>query len=488
MKTLHSITQAANITHGREAKMRRLLKIFMRLLALVFVLAGGLAAWLHFAPPDLIRVGSAYTAKIVCSNVFIAGRDADQVLQVDVQAPGHPLLRLMRLAVDRNAGTVRAGLFGLFGKSLAVHQPGLGCTNVAAGDENQLLKQALPKPAASAAAGIWPQGEEAAPSQDPGIAKVLDDAALQGPGMRAIVVVQNGRIIGERYGDGFDAKTPLLGWSMTKTVNAAIVGTLVRDGKLKLDQDGVLALWAGDGRRKITLANLLAMSAGLIFNEEYGDVTDVTRMLFLEGDMALFATEKPLEAKPGLKWNYSSGTAVLLSRIWQNAVGVDALSFPQKALFGPLGMASAVFETDQSGTFVGSSYLYATARDWARFGEFLRLDGAWNGQQIMPAEFVKIMRAPVAVSDTAYGPQYGQGQLWLRGPEGGTAAGQDPDAGFDLPDDTFWLLGHDGQSTVIIPSKGLVVVRMGLTPSKLSYKPQGLVKALNGALEQSGKI
>jgi CubicO group peptidase (beta-lactamase class C family) len=457
--------------------MRRILTFIKWVLSLAVVVAGGLAVWLHFAPPDLIRVGSAYTAKIVCSNVFIAGRNADEVLRVDVQAPGHPLLRLMRLDVDKQAGTVSAGLFGAFGKSLAVHQPGLGCTSVASGNASELLKQSLPQ-APAAAAGLWPQGNDVAPSQDPQIAKILDDPALQGPGMRAIVVAHNGRIIGERYGQGFTASTPLLGWSMTKTVNAAIIGTLVRDGKLKLDQEGVLALWAGDGRGKITLANLMSMTPGLSFNEEYGDVTDVTRMLFLEGDMALFATEKPLEAKPGLKWNYSSGTAVLLSRIWQNAVGVDALTYPAKALFGPLGMTSAVFETDQAGTFVGSSYLYASARDWARFGEFMRQDGTWNGQQIVTPEFARMLREPVAISDTGYGPEYGQGQFWLRGPEAGTPAGQDPDAAFRLPEDVFWILGHDGQSTAVVPSKGLVVVRMGLTPSKLGYKPQGIVAAI----------
>ncbi len=303
--------------------MRRVLKFFGWLLGLVAVAGAALAAWLHFAPPDLIRVGAAYTAKIVCSNVFIAGRDPGEVLKVDVQAPGHPLLRIMQIDVDKHAGTVRAGLFGAFGKGLAVHRPGLGCTSVANGDEKQLLEQTLNKSEAIPSAGIWPQGPDVAPSQNPAIAKILDDPALQGPGMRAIVVAQNGRIIGERYGEGFKAETPLLGWSMTKTVNAAIVGTLVREGKLKPEQDGVLALWAGDSRGKITLANLLSMSPGLAFNEDYGDVTDVTRMLFLEGDMALFATEKPLEAKPGLKFNYSSGTSVLLSRIWQNAIGVE---------------------------------------------------------------------------------------------------------------------------------------------------------------------
>ena len=462
--------------------MRRFAKFLMWLLVFAAFLAATLAAWLYFAPPALIRVGAAYTAKIVCSNVFIAKRDAEEVLKLDVQAPGHPLLRLMRVKVDAESGETIAALLGVFGPAKAVHREGLGCTSIGSGGWLAPLEKPGSQPTVNATA-LWPEGEAVNSSQNAEIEAALDDPALQGPGMRAIVVVQNGRIIGERYGAGFDQKTPLLGWSMTKTVNAAILGTMVQDGKLALANTDIFPGWAGDGRKNIAVANLMGMASGLIFNEDYGSVTDVTRLLFLEPDMAGFALKKPLEAKPGLKFNYSSGTAVLLSRIWQNALGKNAGAYPQAALFGPLGMASAVFEADASGTFVGSSYLYATARDWARFGEFLRLGGAWNGKPILPPGFAEMMRAPVPVSDEGFGPQYGQGQLWLRGPEGGTEAGFNPDAGFDLPNDTFWLLGHDGQSTAIIPSKGLVIVRMGLTPSKLGYKPQALVAALAKAAE-----
>jgi CubicO group peptidase (beta-lactamase class C family) len=472
----------ADNQHRAEAKMRRVLRFLKWLLILVVLAIGVLAAFLYAAPPALIRVGSAYSAKIVCSNVFIAKRDAQEVLKIDVQAPGHPLLRLMKVSVDAAKGEVEAGLLGLFGKNRAVHREGLGCANVTEGGRLAPMDAPLTPAAPANVSALWPEGEAAAASQNPSIAAVLDDPALQGPGMRAIIAVQNGRIIGERYGKGFDAKTPLLGWSMTKTVNAAILGTLVRNGKLTLDKSDLFPGWAGDGRRAISVGELMGMSSGLAFNEEYGDVTDVTRMLFLEPDMANFALKKPLDAKSGLKFNYSSGTAVLLSRIWQNALGGNAGSYPAKALFKPLGMASAVMEADASGTFAGSTYLYATGRDWARFGEFLRLDGVWNGQALLPPGFGAMMRESVAVSDTGFGPQYGKGQLWLRGPEAGTQAGFDPDAGFDLPDDTFWMLGHDGQSTAIVPSKGLVVVRMGLTPSKLKYKPQGLAAALVKAL------
>ena len=297
--------------------------------------------------------------------------------------------------------------------------------------------------------------------------------------MRAIVVAHNGRIVGERYGEGFSPETPLLGWSMTKSVNAAIVGTLVKSGKLAVDRKQLLEPWKADGRAAISVADLMAMSSGLAFNEDYGDVTDITRMLYLERDMAGFAAAKPLAEPVGTVFSYSSGTSLILSRLWQDAAGAEAMSYPKRALFDPIGMASAVLEPDAHGTFVGSSYLYATARDWARFGQFLLQDGVWNGQEILPPGFVAWMREEAPVSKG----QYGKGQVWLYGPEGDTPVGQDPDVGFDLPDDTYWLEGHDGQSVAIVPSKKLVVVRMGLTPFNLAYKPQGLVSALAKAVE-----
>ncbi len=292
--------------------------------------------------------------------------------------------------------------------------------------------------------------------------------------MRAVVVVRDGRIIAEAYGDGFGPKTPLLGWSMTKTVNAAIIGTVIGAGKLGLDQTNLFDGWKGDGRADITLADMLAMSSGLHFNEDYGDVSDVTRMLYLEPDMAGFAAAMPLDHEPGTVFSYSSGTGVMLARIWMNAVGggETALHWPHDALFAPLGMTSAVFETDEAGTFVGSSYLYATAHDWARFGQFLLQDGAWNGEQILPDGYVKMMHEPAPASDGVYG----KGQTWLVGPSDVEKAGQDIPLG--VPDDTYWMQGHDGQTIAIVPSRKLVVVRLGLTPSKLRYQPQRLVAAV----------
>ncbi|MGB6118265.1 MAG: serine hydrolase, partial [Mesorhizobium sp.] len=342
------------------------------------------------------------------------------------------------------------------------------------------LAAAAIAPAAATGAGLWPQGHEVQPSQDPAIAAILDDPAMTGPGMRAVVVAKNGRIVGERYGEGFSAETPLLGWSMTKTVTAAIIGTLVGQGRLSVDKAALFPQWAGDGRKDIKLSDLMSMSSGLEFNEDYGDVTDVTRMLYLEPDMAGFTASKPLAHEIGKVFNYSSGTTVLLSRIWQDAIGdsAQALAWPRKELFDKIGMNSAVLETDARGTYVGSSYLYATGRDWVRFGQFLMQDGVWNGEQILPVGYAAWMREP----SQAAPDEYTRGQMWLRGPSGTTPEGQDPDAGFNLPDDTVWARGHDGQTIAIIPSKQIVVARLGLTPSKLGYKPQAMVGALVKAL------
>lgn len=452
----------------------RLAAWMLSLLALAVAVG---ASWLIVSPPALLRVGTGYAAKTVCSNVFVAGRDPAEVLAKDVQAPGHPLLRLVWQDVDFEEKTVTARLLGAFAPGYAVWHRGFGCSGVPDGDF-RAARQAVsdvPLPAIPAGdpAVLWPEGEGATP--DPALAAVLADPALTGPDMRAVVVVHDGRIVAEAYGEGFSEKTPLIGWSMTKTVNAALAGRLMQAGALSPQMDNLFAEWRGDARAKITLAQLLAMESGLAFNESYGDVADVTRMLFLEPDMTRFVLSLPLAANPGEAFTYSSGTAVLLSRLWMEAAGgrVQALSFPARALFAPLGMASAVLEVDETGIFVGSSYMYATARDWARFALLLANDGVWRGSRLLPEGFVAVMASPTAAS----GGVYGRLQAWVEGP------GEKSDAEYGLPEETFWLLGHDGQSAAIVPSRRLAVIRLGLTPSSLGYLPQPLVRRVLDALE-----
>ncbi len=453
-------------------------KLARRAVLTLALLCAVAVAWLYVAPPDIVRVGAGYAAKIVCSSVFVSGRDPDTVLQLDVQAPGHPLLRLMRVSVDREARVVRAGLLGFAGRGLAVARDGTGCATVPDGDLGRAASHVAPvPPRATVRAGGWPDGDAVGDSA-PALASLLQDPALAGPGMRAVLVVHRGRIVAERYGEGFSAATPLLGWSMTKTVTAALIGTLVREGRIDPARAALFAGWAGDERRRIAMAQLLSMSSGLSFNEDYGDVADVTRMLYLEPDMAAFAGRQPLVHPPGTQFSYSSGSTVLLARLWQDAAPAPALAWPRRAVFDPLGMTSAVMEADARGTYVGSSYMYATGRDWARFALWLLQDGQWNGQSLLPAGWVAGMRAPSKAAPA----EYGQAQLWLHGPRGATPEGQNPDAAFALPADTVWMLGHDGQAIALVPSRGLAVVRLGLTPSKLGHLPQRLVQAVLRAL------
>ncbi|ESQ89105.1 6-aminohexanoate-dimer hydrolase [Asticcacaulis sp. AC460] len=418
-------------------------KILAGIGAVVLALVVAMVVWLSVAPPKLLRVGTGYAAKILCSNVFLAGRNPKAVLADDVQAPGHPVLKLVSFNIDDQVVTVR--LLGMFAPSVAVYRPGLGCVNVPDFFVSKVRRLSLPE--------VKPEPQGAPIAAAGKLADILTDKALTGPGLRAVVVMQDGKVIGEAYGDGFTPDTRLLGWSMTKTVNAALIG------RANVNLDQVVA-------PNVTIRDLAAMKSGLAFNEDYGGVSDVSRMLYLEPDMAGFAAGMPAGEK---KYAYSTGSSLILTRSWMKAVGKDALTYPREALFGPLGMTSAVFETDESGTFVGGSYVYATARDWGRFGQFLMQDGVWEDKRLLPEGFVGLMR-------TSNGSEegYSQMQSWLKGPgesDTGKMAG--------LPADTFWLRGHDGQTVTIIPSQRLIVVRMGLTPWDLGYRPEALVKTVS---------
>ncbi|NJR14084.1 MAG: serine hydrolase [Phyllobacteriaceae bacterium] len=301
---------------------------------------------------------------------------------------------------------------------------------------------------------------------------VLADDALAGPGMRAIVVVRNGAIVAERYADGFSSETPLLGWSMTKTVTAMLAGQSVGKSALALDQAGLFADWQGDARKDIRFDDLLAMQSGLAWNEGYGDVSDVTRMLFLTSNMKALPEAQPAVAAPGEAFLYSSGTSMLVSQLVEQAGGVGAQALPRAELFNPLGMATAVIEPDTTGTLVGSSYMYASARDWARLGQLMIGGGVAGGKVLLPGGWTQMMMTPTAASNG----RYGRGHIWMDDvDDNSTATG--------MPKGSVRFSGHDGQSVTVVPSERLVIVRLGLTPSKLGWEPQPLSKALLAALK-----
>ena len=465
---------------------RLLVRLLLAVGVILILLAG--AAWALIAnPPELLRIGAAYAAKTVCSNVFVAGREAARVLADDVQAPGHPILKHLKINIDQQRKLVRADLFGVIGGGVAVYRPGTGCAVAPDGDVAQAsLYNFVPIKIWSPSPSVpWPTGSMAETA--PALQALVNQDALAGPGVRGIAVIHRGRLVAQRFGDGFTPRTPLTGWSLTKTVNAALVGMQIAEGRLSPQQSG---FWpeGADGRSRIALPHLMAMSSGLRFDETAGGVSDLTRMLYLEPDMAAYAAAQPLMQAAGTVWNDSSGTAMLLSRIWQRAAAgartggaakngptaVAVLSLPHDRLFAPLGMSSALIEADARGNLVGSSYMFASTHDWARFGQFLLQDGVWQGKRILPDGFVAAMSQPAQAS----GGRYGQGQVWRQGPPG-----QNPDLAFKLPADTYWMLGQDGQSIAIVPSRELVLVRLGLTPERLHYQPQALLASILEALD-----
>ncbi|MFO8058667.1 MAG: serine hydrolase [bacterium] len=472
---------------GRKRAALIALSVFMLLAAGVAVLAGVLAS-------DMARVGTGYSAKIMCSSVFVAGRAPGEVEKVDLLATrDYPI----SVSVDRQKEEARASVFGLF-QSRAVYRDGLGCTVVVDVSDEELAEQAgaAPPPASAPPKHLaWPGGskvdlEELPPGLDGGkLAEALDfafaDPAQDRPvRTRAVVVVHKGKIVAERYAEGFSKDTPLLGWSMTKSVTNALIGILVKKGKLEINAPAPVPEWSGpeDPRSEITLDHLLRMKSGLEFIEEYEEniTSDCNLMLFTKRDMAHFAAQKPLVAKPGEVWSYSSGTTNILSRIVRHTTGggyEDYFAFPREELFDKLGMSSAVMEPDPSGTFVGSSNMYATARDWARFGLLYLQDGVWEGERILPEGWVSYSTTVTRPSEGRYGAQF-----WLNT----GAAGNPKDRWMpELEPDVYSARGHDGQYVTVLPSHELVVVRLGFTPDHLgAWDHQEFLKKVTAAVER----
>ncbi len=417
-------------------------------------------------------IGTGYTAKMLCSSVFVSMRDPEAVLSEDLVIARE---NFIDAEVDYEGKSVTAEIPGLFKfKRRAVYREGLGCTLVIDTTEEQLRKQAmvdLTRLLPDQKDLPWPMGDltpttELPPQIDVQRLNYALGEAFSEPDperlrrTRAVVVVYDGRIIAERYAPGFSQETALIGWSMTKSVTSALTGILVGQGKLSIEGRASVPEWSGPGdpRGAITLDQLLRMSSGLEFEEEYESKphSDCNVMLFASHDAAAYAADKPLEAEPDSKWAYSSGTTNIISRIIRHAVGgtdADYFAFPRRELFDKIGMRSAIIEPDPSGTFLGSSNMYATARDWARFGLLYLNDGVWEGERILPEGWVDYTRTPTpqAPPDRPYGAQFwlntGEKERWMP----------------RLPADLYSARGYEGQFVTIIPSRKMVVVRLGFT-------------------------
>ena len=437
---------------------------FMRRLAVpIALLVISALLFLGWLAGPLIRTATGSVSGSMCAAAFVAGLDPAQVYREEqLPDPGIAKLDLaIRYTVDRQRREARATVLGGF-SSRAVYREGFGC-HLVHGDGPDAVGMASAEQD-SVVTDIAPPLAEAL---DPRLASALDAAfaevdvrALRQT--KAVVVLRDGRLVAERYAPGYGAETPVWGHSLTKSVTSALIGVLVRDGKLQVDQAAPVTAWrtADDGRRDVTVDQLLRMTSGLPFDETDAIITPATRMWMLESDQAAFAARQPLMARPGTQWGYSNASYTLLSSLIRNAAGGDAtktLSFIRRELFAPLGMRHATLEFDASGTPVGSASMFASARDWARFGQLYLDDGMAHGRRILPAGWGRY--SAQRTLDTGYGAgfwnnlkQDGEIPYWhltwgLKG----------------LPPDTYFGRGALGQFIVIVPSARLVVVRLGLT-------------------------
>ena len=286
---------------------------------------------------------------------------------------------------------------------------------------------------------------------------------------RSVIVIYKNKIIAEKYADGFNKNSKILGWSMTKSLTATYFGILQKQGKFDILKPAPIKEWATDERSKITTNDLLHMNSGLEWEEDYGKISDVTKMLFIEEDMTKSQINKPLVGKPNNTWNYSSGTTNLLSGILRKQFNTHQsyLDFWYSNLLDKIGMNSAIVETDMTGNFVGSSYGWATTRDWAKFGLLYLHKGNWNGEQIFDESWAKYVSTPTNTSNGQYGAQF-----WLN------AGGRFPNA----PKDMFYASGYQGQMVAIFPSHDLVIVRMGLKEDP-EFDFNGLLSGVVGSLK-----
>jgi CubicO group peptidase (beta-lactamase class C family) len=417
-------------------------RILLGLLALVVVAV--VAGYWYVRP--LLLTGTGYAAHNACALAELAGRtDADSDL------PPNPLVPYLRTSTHGD-GSVTASVLGVLARQTATPVAGFGCT---LGTPAELPTRTPIDPAANT---VVVQQDKADAEIQEAIGRAFGDELepeeADALGTRAVVVLSGGHVVGERYADGFDEQTRQLGWSMAKSVANLLTGRLVEEGVVALDDTGLRPEW-GDDRAAISVEDLLRMRSGLAWDETYDLGTPITEMLYLQGDMAGFAASQPLAHPVGQYQQYSSGSTNILCSVLLDRAGADA-TVADDLLFAPLGLPSAVWETDETGLPVCSSYLWATPRDWAALGQFALDDGVWDGERLLPSGWMTASttaETPAESDADAYGMSW-----WLNLRADGSLRFP------QLPSDAYWMSGHDGQRVYVVPSADLVVVRMGFSP------------------------
>src|SRR5699024_10686096 len=413
--------------------------------AVIILLAAAVVTAAAWYRPMLLS-GTGYAAHNACALHFLVGRE-----DYASDLPPNPLVPVLRTTVDEGDGTATASVLGIAFRQTA-HLSGHGC---ALGDRAAGPRDGAPPPPSPAENPRGVRLPEAADAP----AEVSDalEAAAAYEDTRGLVVVRGGELAGEWYADGFGPDTRQLGWSMAKSVAATLVGRAqveFPDAELDPAATALRPEWT-DERSEISLDDLLRMTSGLEWDEEYDLGTPITQMLFTEPDMAAFAAGQPLAHPPGTHRQYSSGSSNIVCDLLHERTGLGP-EIAGTLLFDELGMDSAVLDADAGGGSVCSSYLWAAPRDWAKFGQFALDDGMVDGARLLPEGWMDYATevVPAAGEPEPYGAHW-----WVNDPGGGGAPRYP-----DLPADAYWASGHDGQYTVVVPSADLVVVRTGFSP------------------------
>ncbi|QTD36294.1 serine hydrolase [Polaribacter batillariae] len=398
-----------------------------------------------------LNILSGYSAKNMASSVFLAERT---LAFTDTTDNNFSPVNLATDYVNREKKIATSSAFGLLTRK-AIYRKGLGAV-LMLDKSDATAAYLVPKRAKGSNNISFPFGN--APQKDTiftnvdykKLQKAIDFLFEEKNQTRAGIVIYKNQIIAERYADGFDKTSKLLGWSMTKSITSTIFGILQSQGKINVQDKAPVKSWQNDDRKNITIHNLLQMNSGLAWDENYNEISDATRMLFLERNMTKEQEKKQLVGKPNQTWNYSSGTSNLLSGILRQQFKThqEYLDFWYTNLIDKIGMNSMTVEADLDGNYVGSSYAWATARDWAKFGLLYLHRGNWNGTQIFEETWTDYVVKPTPTSDGWYGAHF-----WLN------SSGRYPDVSKKM----FFASGYQGQNVYILPDEELVIVRLGLT-------------------------
>ena len=448
-------------------------RLALGLLLAVALVIGSLWLLTGISPrqiPSAIALATGLGAKLACSGQYISGFDHERI--ADDLASYSALTRLLEIQAGARNGVEANMPIGV--AAVARYRPGLGCTLEYAND-SPLDAVEMEQPIIDTTRA-WPAGAQAGPV-DAQVAALLSDmlAADNAGGLdtRALLVVQDGRILAEAYGPGISKDTPLLGWSMGKSIIAILVGRLQALDRLSMAEQNLFPAWSADTRAGISVENLLQMTSGLEFREDYVPGSDATRMLFSSPSASAVALESALVHSPGSFFAYSSGTTNLLAQLVYERVGASAqaqMDFIAAELGRPLALEGTILEPDASGVVVGSSFVYAPARDWARFGLLLLDGGKINGQRLLSEDWVVRATAP---NQSDNDPRYGY-QLWLNS-GGGELRWP------SLPADSYAMQGNRSQFVMMLPSLRAVVVRLGWSAS--DYPVDANVSRIAAALE-----